>query len=154
MEAKQKLEIADRIRELRERAPRLTQPLIAEKLGIGLRAYQKLEAEGTTRYERCEEIAAIHESWAAKDPEWSHVSASWLWDGKERPDDTDLLGKLSEKQGSAQLSALRGEVAELGDQIAALEATLLAELAQLRSAQEDSQSKRPSAGRSRGAGEK
>jgi len=54
-------------------------------------------------------------------------------------DAPDLLDKLSEKTSNGQLSALRGEVAQLGDQIAALETTLLAELGQLRSVQEDQQ---------------
>ncbi len=66
MEEAQRLEIAERITELRERSP-FTQPQVAAKLGIGLRAYQKLEDRGTTKFERCQELAAIHAEWMATD---------------------------------------------------------------------------------------
>lgn len=84
MEEAQRLEIAERIRELRERSP-YTQPLVAEKLGIGLRAYQKMEAQGTTKWERCEELADIYD-----------VDARWIWDGTESGETPDLLGALND----------------------------------------------------------
>lgn len=65
MEEQQRLEIAGRITQLRERSP-WGQPQIAEKLGIGLRAYQKVEAVGTTHYERCEALAEIHKQWTSR----------------------------------------------------------------------------------------
>lgn len=95
MDEQQRLEIGDRIEHLRKRSP-LTQPKIAERLGIGLRAYQKLEEKGTTHFERCQEIAAIHQEWTERDPEWVHASAAWVWDGRKRPAPAvDFLSALS-----------------------------------------------------------
>lgn len=82
MEEAQKLEMAERIRELRERSP-YTQPEVADKLGIGLRAYQKLEAKGTIRWERAEELAAIYE-----------VAPRWIWDGSGTGETPDVLSGL------------------------------------------------------------
>jgi len=122
MEARQRLEIGERITALRERSP-WTQPAMAEKLGIGLRGYQKLEKEGTTRYERCEEIADIHKEWAELDPDWSFVSAGWLWDGRERQ--RDLMEALNGGQTETPdlrrveeaVEALRAETAESLDRL-------------------------------------
>jgi transcriptional regulator with XRE-family HTH domain len=95
VEEAQKLEIAKRIRLLRERSP-FGQREIADRLGIGLRAYQKVEAKGTTRMERCEELAEIH-----------NVTAAWIWSGKKKlpapdvlsalEDDSDRLDKIEDK---------------------------------------------------------
>jgi transcriptional regulator with XRE-family HTH domain len=134
MEERQRLEIGERIASLRERSP-YTQPALAEKLGIGLRGYQKLEKEGTTRYERCQEIAAIHAEWAASDPDWSFVSAGWLWDGKERATKADLMDSLKEAEGNPSIQRLE-------DQLAALRTELLSELAQVRLDLEDLRQKR------------
>lgn len=92
--AEQRAEIAARITELRERSP-YTQPQIAEKLGITLRAYQRLELRGTTKFARCEELAAIHSAWTKGSASWSHVTAEWIWDGRIVPDETpDLIAVL------------------------------------------------------------
>ena len=105
MEEEQKLRIGERITLLRERSP-YGQPQIADKLDIGLRAYQKLEAVGTTKYERCEEIAEIHSSWTKRDPRWKHVNADWIWDGRAAPAETpDVLGALSPNGSAADLKA-------------------------------------------------
>jgi transcriptional regulator with XRE-family HTH domain len=95
MEEAQRLEIAARITALRERSP-WGQPQIAQKLGIGLRAYQKVERVGTTHFDRCEEIAAIHQEWTQRDPQWAHADAGWIWDGRARGDTPDLLGVLDQ----------------------------------------------------------
>src|SRR4051794_35591384 len=83
MGERQRLEIGARIKLLRERSP-YKQQAVAEKLGLGLRGYQKLEKNGTEDFERCEALYKIHKKWIADDPEWGYVSAGWIWDGKER----------------------------------------------------------------------
>lgn len=95
MEEEQRREIGERITQLRERSP-FTQPDVAGKLGIGLRAYQKLERTGTTKYERCEELAKIHAEWTRDSTDWQHVSADWIWDGRmPRSEAPDLMGSLN-----------------------------------------------------------
>jgi transcriptional regulator with XRE-family HTH domain len=93
MEEQQRLEMAQRITDLRERSP-FTQPVIADKLGIGLRAYQKLEQRGTTSFERCQEIYEIHREWTSRQADWSHVDSDWIWDGRTRAETPDLMGAL------------------------------------------------------------
>jgi transcriptional regulator with XRE-family HTH domain len=141
MEERQRLEIGERIRLLRERSP-FTQEDVAEVLGIKLRGYQKLEKEGTTKYERCAEVAAIHAEWSAHADGWQHVSADWIWDGVERQGAGDLIGSLKDAEPGLK---------EIGDQIASLRAELLSELALVRSDLEDLRSRKERAGRSRGA---
>lgn len=82
MDEQTRLEIAARIKDLRERS-RYTQPELADKLGLTLRGYQKLEQRGTTKYERVEEIAKIHD----EDPDW-------IWDGRRRGVTPDVLAAL------------------------------------------------------------
>lgn len=89
MEEAQRLEIAARIRQLREESP-YSQQGVADKLNITLRAYQKLEQRGTTRWERAEELAGIY-----------NVTPAWIWSGKEKlptPDVTGALGDASVHQ--------------------------------------------------------
>lgn len=115
MEERQRLEIGARIKELRERSP-WTQPEVAEKLGIKLRGYQKLEKEGTERFSRCEEIYDIHKDWVEADPEWGFVSAGWIWDGRVRPKEKDLMasleGPLRESARDEALEALQATLTE------------------------------------------
>ena len=82
METQHKLEIAARVRELRSRSP-FTQANIADKLGITLRAYQAMEAKGTTKWERCEELAKIYDT-----------TPEFIWDGTDKKPTPDLLGSL------------------------------------------------------------
>jgi transcriptional regulator with XRE-family HTH domain len=132
MEERQRLEIGQRITALRERSP-FTQPVVADKLGIGLRAYQQLEKVGTTRYERCEELADIHAEWTQRSEDWQHVSADWIWDGQVREKSPDLMNALSAQTSE---SALEAAVSDLTKQVAALKTELLAELSEVRSEQE------------------
>jgi transcriptional regulator with XRE-family HTH domain len=143
MEERTRLEIGERITQLRERSP-YTQPEVADKLGIGLRAYQKLEKEGTTRYERCQELANIHEEWAGADPDWNHVSAGWIWDGRERDSKADLMGSLKQAEGTPSIQGVEA-------QIAALRAELLAAVGVVRSELEDLRSQKAPAERKRGS---
>lgn len=106
MDEAHRLQIAARIADLRERSP-LTQPKIAERLGIGLRAYQKLEEKGTTKWERVEELAEIH-----------GVTPHYIWDGTEQGPTPDVLAELN---GAGDLAALRESVDQLrGELLAAV----------------------------------
>lgn len=117
MEERQRLEIAGRIVELRERS-RWTQPQLAEQLGLTLRGYQKLEEKGTTKYERAEELAKIH----GVDPEW-------IWAGVERAATPDVLGAFSGENRS-QLDRIEEALVELRSEVAALGVELAASKAQ------------------------
>jgi len=128
MEERQRLEIGARIKLLRERSP-YKQQAVADKLGLGLRGYQKLEKTGTEDFSRCEEIFKIHKKWIADDPEWAYVSAGWIWDGKDRS------GDLSDALRGAEpgsLEKVEGMLREVLDQ----QAVLLADLSEVRSVQE------------------
>lgn len=130
MEERQRLEIGERIRALRERSP-FTQPDVADALGIKLRGYQKLEKDGTTKYERCEEIAAIHAEWTKRAEGWEHVSADWIWDGKERAETPDLMGQLTDAATTPQLAAIVESVARVEARLASFETLLLSEVAKV-----------------------
>jgi transcriptional regulator with XRE-family HTH domain len=138
MEEQQRLEIASRIKELRERGP-YKQPQIAEKLGIGLRAYQKVEKNGTTEFERCEEIAKIHKAWTSRDPDWGHVSASWIWDGRlpKAKGERTPLDALSKSGGQG---AILAAVAALREELDAARIELLAEIGKVQETQAAPQS--------------
>lgn len=136
MEEKQRLEIAERIRVLRERSP-FTQPDVADKLGIKLRSYQKLEKQGTTKYERCEELAAIHANWSSHAEGWEHVSADWIWDGRDLSSAESPLDVLSRKQGEASLSEVAAAVEQLRMEMAAMKVELLAAIATVQAEQAD-----------------
>lgn len=123
MEETQRLEIAERIRQLRERSP-FTQPEVAEKLEIGLRAYQKLEERGTTKWERCEELARIYE-----------VDPGWIWDGREKGPTPDVIGTLNGSDAKG-LRAVSEAVQELRSEVRATRTEVLAELGKVREAQE------------------
>lgn len=120
MEEARKLEIAQRIRDLRERSP-WGQAAIAEKLGLRLRSYQKLEKVGTERFERCEELASIHAQWTSRTEGWAHADADWIWDGKVRGATPDLLAELSPAGGNlTQLDRIEQTLAELRRDVSAL----------------------------------
>jgi transcriptional regulator with XRE-family HTH domain len=113
MEERHRLEIAARITTLRERS-RWTQPEIADRLGLTLRGYQKIEEKGTTKYDRVEAIAKIHS-----------VDPDWLWEGRER-------GPAPDPFASESTAA----VDELRKELQALRHELLAEIGKVRKAQE------------------
>ena len=93
MDEAQKLAIAERLRELDKRSP-WTQQQIADKLHIRLRSYQKMLKEGTTKRARCVEMARIHSKWANGSPDYPHLSADWIWDGRMPEEAPDLLGRM------------------------------------------------------------
>jgi transcriptional regulator with XRE-family HTH domain len=129
MEEAQRVQIAERIRELRERSP-YTQPVVAEKLDLSLRGYQKLEERGTTKWERCEEIAELY-----------GVDPLWIWDGTEKEAAPDVMGQLSDPA----VRELSDAVAALAKDLAATRTKLLAEIGKVRRAQEalEQNAKRP-----------
>jgi hypothetical protein len=149
MDETQRLEIAERIHQLQERCP-WTEPVVADRLGLTLRGYQKMEQKGTTKWERAEELAKIHAEWARDDPEWiGRATAGWIWDGRERPVETpDLLGEL---ERPTELAALRAAVEDLRKELRAMQSELLAEIGKVRKAQEAQQSTPRRASRSAAA---
>lgn len=128
METEERQQVAARIIELRERSP-YTQPVMADKLGISLRGYQKLEENGTQSYERCKELVAIHRAWAHRDPHWQHLDAEWIYTGLGDPadhgvnDTPDLMLALSKASGglpgalAEQMERLNGEISDLRDAV-------------------------------------
>jgi transcriptional regulator with XRE-family HTH domain len=125
MEEQQRVEIGQRIRELRETSPH-TNESIAEHVGVGVRSVANW-ISGTTgiTYANAKKVAELFE-----------VDVRWLWDGKERPDDTDFLGKLSAATPPAELRAVLESLEELRKRQAAFEAWLRAEFSILRASQE------------------
>lgn len=140
MDQTQRLEIASRIAQLRERSP-FTQPQVADQLGLTLRGYQKIEAKGTASFERCEELAKIHSVWTGQSEDYPHVTASWIYNGEPtatpdlaevlgdpvpEADDvrellTDALDRLEAIQST--LDAQNAEIADMRQQIDGLEST-------------------------------
>lgn len=89
-----------RIRELRERSP-WKQHHMAEKIGVGLRMWQRIEQRGTTEWERVEQIAEIHD-----------VDPHWIWSGEEKPATPDLMRQLN-GSSSEQLDRIEGMLQRL-----------------------------------------
>lgn len=86
MEELQRAEIAARIRDLRARSP-YSQQQVADRLGIGLRAYQKLEKLGTTKWERVQQLAEVFTTAPEK-----------IWYGDEyAPPDPNQLNRIERK---------------------------------------------------------
>lgn len=60
MDQQQKLAIGARIKDLRERSP-YTQEALADRLGVSLRGYQRMEETGGIKYANVEKLAHVHE---------------------------------------------------------------------------------------------
>jgi len=122
MEAKQREEIGERIKELRNRSPH-TNRSIADYVGVGERSVGNWLAGDTgMEWEHAKKVAELFE-----------VDVYWLWDGKERGPTPNVLGALS---GSRELSQLSEAVAALGKELVATRTKLLAEIGKVRKAQE------------------
>lgn len=112
MDQAHKLEVAERIRLLRERSP-YSQQVIADRLDIKLRSYQRIEEQGIESWERLEELAEIHNSYARLE-EWPDVpepvTAHWLYSGELAPkrNGADPLAQMQEQlhRLEAKLDAL------------------------------------------------
>jgi len=83
MDEQRRLEIAGRIKELREQSP-YTQPAIADRIGVTVRAYQKWEQTGGLTGEHLEELAKLH-----------NVTPEFIWRGQERGPTPDLSVALN-----------------------------------------------------------
>jgi hypothetical protein len=88
LDQQHRLEVAARIRQLRETSgpPRLTQPKIADYIGLSLRGYQKAEKTGGIAWEKLEKLGELH-----------GVDPHWILDGEERGDTPDALAALNGK---------------------------------------------------------
>lgn len=91
----QRLAVASRIRELRGPVP---QPVIAEKVGVGLRGYQKWEQTGGISWENLQKLAKIHK-----------VEADWILNGEGKGATPDLMGTVN-GGGDTDLGALRQQL--------------------------------------------
>jgi transcriptional regulator with XRE-family HTH domain len=114
VEKQQRLEIGQRIRELREASPE-TNRSIADYVGVGERSVANWIAGQTgITYEHAKKVASLF-----------NVDVRWLWDGQERPAVPDLMGTLN---NGTELSELRGMVMESlqanSEQLAQLLATV------------------------------
>lgn len=101
MEEASRREMGSRIRGLRERSP-YTQQAMADKVGVGLRMWQRIEERGITDWSRVQEIAEIHD-----------VDPHWIWDGDERYETPDVMGRLDGSSG--QLARMEGKLDQLLD---------------------------------------
>lgn len=108
MDETQRLEIAERIRELRERSP-WSQAQMAEKLDLSLRGYQKMEERGTTKWERVEELAAIF-----------GIEPLVLWQGRPRSATPDLLSSSNGAADSDRLARIETELGQVREELEAL----------------------------------
>jgi len=143
MEEQQRIEIGDRIRDLRNKSQerlgrRETNRSIAEYVGVSERAVsawmQKKPAKRGKRggtaptYQHAKKIAKLFE-----------VSIDWLWRGKEKGDVPDVIGALNgpnpANAESGEIAAVRGDLAELRTLIEANQTKLLAKLTDLQTAQ-------------------
>lgn len=89
----QRLAVAARIRELRGPAP---QPVIAEKVGVGLRGYQKWEATGGIGWDNLHKLAAVH-----------GVTVDWiLYGDQERGETPDLMAAVNGNGAPDDLASL------------------------------------------------
>ena len=108
LEKERKLQIAERIRELRQNSP-YTQEAIAERLGVTVRAYQKQEKTGGVSYENVEKLAGLH-----------GVETDWILRG-DKPATPDLLGA---NHDGSQLDRMEKQLNDVAEQLDALEVTL------------------------------
>jgi transcriptional regulator with XRE-family HTH domain len=88
----------ERIKTLRE-GRHLTQPAVADEIGVTLRAYQAWEATGALKWENAKKLAAFYK-----------VDAQDLWSGDERLDTPDVIGSLNGNSASGDTDELRAQL--------------------------------------------
>lgn len=96
----QRLARGERIKQLREESA-FTQPALAEKVGVTLRAYQRWEEGGGIEWDHLEKLAEIH-----------GVDVQWIHRGKEKGPTPDPFASDSPEIADA-LRALQSEVAQI-----------------------------------------
>ena len=99
MEHQQRLEIAARIRDLRERSP-FRQQDVADRVGVELRTYQKWEQKGTG-WENLEKLAEVY-----------GTTAEAIWKG-ETPDLTATFNGSVPQELQAQLDSIEAKLDRL-----------------------------------------
>lgn len=124
VERARKIAIGGRIKFARERS-RYRQQQVADHLDIGLRAYQKLEKEGTSSFERCEELAEFLDV--------EGVTADYLWDGTETT--PDLMAVLSAPASAEEIVRRLVALEEAIEKMLANQVEILAGLDDLRKSQ-------------------
>lgn len=113
LDVAQRIARGERIKQLREESP-YTQPVLAEKVGVTLRAYQRWEEGGGIEWDHLEKLAEIY-----------GVDVQWIHRGEERGPAPDPFATDSAKV-----------VEELRREVRALRHELLAEIAKVRTTQE------------------
>lgn len=89
----------ERIKALREDR-HLTQPAVADEVGVTLRALQAWEASGALRWENAKKLARFFD-----------VDEQWLWSGdREKSGTPDLLGKVSQQGDQDGLADMRAQL--------------------------------------------
>jgi transcriptional regulator with XRE-family HTH domain len=108
VEKQQRLEIGQRIRDLREASPE-TNRSIADYVGVGERSVANwIAGETGITYAHAKQVAELF-----------HVDVRWLWDGQERQVTPDVLtalngdGPLTRERAVGELSAQIGELAQV-----------------------------------------
>lgn len=137
MEQQQKIEIGQRIRELRENSAE-TNRSIADYCKVSVEAVRNWIAGKGISYDNGEKVAKLFD-----------VDFNWLWRGESKGETPDVLRSLSGNSAD-ELARLSDAVEELRVELAAARNELLAEIAQVRRAQEAPQKRRGNAGRSQG----
>ena len=122
MEADQKRQIGDRVRELRENS-RYTNETLAQAVGVSARAVGKwIEGKGISR-DSAEKVAEVFD-----------VDPDWLWSGRERVA-PDLMGALSGPASgpelARQIQELQSETTELRSELSEVRIDLRAVLSLL-----------------------
>lgn len=130
MEEQQRLEIGERIKELRNASPQ-TNRSIADYVGVGERAVANWIAGGGIAWDNAKRVADLFA-----------VDVQWLWSGREQ-------GPAPDPFSNPELARLSEAVAELGVELAATKNELLAEIGKVRTAQAAPRSRRASGGQSR-----
>lgn len=121
MEEQQRLEIGNRIRELRENSTE-TNRSIAEAVGVGERSVAAWIAGGGMAYDNAKKVADIF-----------GVDVDYIWRGRATQDTTpDLMGALSP---NAEILAAIRELDQKVAKLVAGQAELQTEIAKVRSAQ-------------------
>lgn len=137
MDAQRKIEIGQRIKELREASP-YPQPVIARAVGVSLRAYQKWEAGGGISYDNAERLANFHGvevDWILK----GNTTDAANLEGVSPADQPNILEQLLREVLSRldELAGPQGRLAALEEQARRTQADLELLLAEARRQSEE-----------------
>lgn len=122
LEEHQRVERAQRIKQLREESP-YTQAALADKVGVTPRAYQRWEEGGGIEWEHLEKLAEIHDV----DVMWIHKAA-----GRGPTPDPFATESGEESELAEQIGELQSETAELRSELSEVRSDLQLVLSLLR----------------------